>query len=265
MKRKIQPSTMLNVLVLSGSLILVLAAWCTYRDRAGMPLPGGDVRLDDRAAMLPQELRILLAEVPPPTFTQYGTVAEKNLFSPDRREWAPPPPAATEETMPEHALPAPQTQRVRLYGTIISQDIETALLYFEQFSSPRKHRIMEVGETVWDESNDGNDASFVLVRLEKDLAVLEDQLGLEHVVRLYDHQRKPVESVAHVLLDKLARHDAAVSPRPPSEASETDDENGPIRRMEDIPKSLEEREQLAREGRLLRINTPFGPVFRPVE
>ncbi|WP_045221780.1 hypothetical protein [Desulfonatronum thioautotrophicum] len=260
MKSIISPSALINVLLLSGSLILLFVGWNAYRHHAGAPAPDALTRMDDRSAALPEELRSMFADTPPSN-SQYAAVTERNLFSPERRPWAPPP-DVSREAVASPPPPILENPRVRLYGTTITPVRRSALLYFESFSSQRKHRILEVGETARDEGDRGDSAYFVLVRLDADSAVLEDPHGREHVIGLYEHPRVPPPRPS----SPGPARDATPAPVASSPAeTEASMSLEPIRRMEDIPESLEEREQLAREGRLNRISTPFGPVFRPIQ
>lgn len=260
----LRPSTLLSILFVFGATVFAWMGWESYQDgvRQGLPLRGQQA--DETSAMLPMELSALLSEAPPP-LTQYQPISDKNLFSPDRKPWTPPapPPKPAEEPIAEEPpppAPPPGDPRIRLYGTTITDNRRTALLYFDRFTSKQKHRLLEVGETARDEGERGERYFFVLQSIEQDKAVLEDADGWEHVVGLFDHERRapaPEPTPAATTPERAptaGNEDQGVAPT-----------GEPIRRMEDIPESLEEREQLAEEGRLRRLSTPFGPVFRPIE
>ncbi len=258
MKRKVSSSMILNLLFIVGTLALAWGTWNAYFDWKRTPLTADDDSMDAVSAMLPQELRMMLADASPAT-SEYGIVTEKNLFSPNRRAWAPPPQVAEDASQGENQAQAltPEALGIRLYGTTIGLGQKTALLYFERFVSKQKHRILGEGETARDEGERGESVYFILKGLEQDAVVLEDAQGREHPIGLYEHPRtEPVAAPG-------PRQGAGMNG--PAFAPVPGDGNEPILRMEDIPESLEERERLAAEGRLRRISTPAGPVFRPVE
>jgi hypothetical protein len=255
----------LTLLLFLGAAALAGASVYEYRREAADLAPPAGADQEEVSGMLVQELRAMFAEVPPP-ISQFSAVAEKNLFSPDRTAWAPPPPPPKTEPdqEAEEPPPPPGSHRIRLYGTTISPSEKTALLYFERFSSKQKHRLVAEGETVSDDGEKARGGEFVLQSVKKDAAILTDKDGHEIVVGLYDHERtdpppppKPAADPKPSPTQPPGQPVAAES-QPPSAGE-------PIRRMEDIPDSKEEREQLAKEGRLRRISTPFGPVYRPVE
>jgi hypothetical protein len=253
------PSGVLTLLLFLGAAALAGASAYEYRSEAADVAPPAGAEQEEVSGMLVQELRAMFAEVPPPT-SQFSAVAENNLFSPERKAWAPPPkekPVPEEKEPPQPAGP----HHIRLYGTSFSAEGRRALLHFDRFSSRQKHRIVELGETVQDDGENPRGGQYTLQRVEKDMVMLEDQNGHEIMVGLYDHDRR----------DPAPKPDPAAPPFSAADAPSKDPEPSqepqgePIRRMEDMPRSIEEREQLAKEGRLRVIDTPFGPVYRPVE
>jgi hypothetical protein len=225
------------------------------------------------------EMRTLFAHVPPAA-SQYTDISERNMFSPERRPWAPPPTEPPRDSSAEaemSALSGPSG--IRLYGTTISDEQKQALLYFERFSSRQKHRLATEGEIVRDEGERGETVYYQVVSVGRDRVELQDARGNDITVGLYDHQKTelpPSQPPPAVITQP--RPTAQLQGQPQSEQQPQTSPEGatvapdvpnsglePIRRMEDMPESTEEREQLVREGRLRRIDTPFGPVYRPVE
>ncbi|PTN35137.1 hypothetical protein [Desulfonatronum sp. SC1] len=256
MKRSLSPSMVLNVVFFTGFLVLAWGTWSSYDAWTDASPGNGEERADVVSAMLSQELRLLFPD-PSMGSAQYAIVTDKNLFSSERRAWSPPPSVAGDapQAEPQAQTFLPDTTGIRLYGTSIVPDRKTALVYFERFASRQKHRILEEGETARDEGERGESFYFVLKKLEQDSVVLVDAQGREHVIGLYEHMRtEPPRGP-----QQSTRMNAQSAP------SATAGENEPVRRVEDIPESLEERERLAKEGRLRRISTPSGPVFQPVE
>lgn len=259
MIKNLTPSAAFTLSLSLATLVLIGAAGYKYRSEARKSV---HVTVEDGteiSGMLVQELRAMYSDVPP-AISQFQAVAEKNLFSPDRKAWAPPPPPDAEQAS-EEAPPQPSgPHRIRLYGTSIGPEIKSALLFFESFSSKQKHRVVREGETVEDDGERGKGTRYVLQALEQERAVLTDARGQEIVVGLYDHQRAaPSPAVAE------AKPAQPAASQPAASTAQVQPQGEPIRRMEDIPDSLEEREELARQGRLRRISTPFGPAFRPIE
>lgn len=257
------PSKIFTLVMFLAIMSVSWASICTYRSEARRSLPTPANQAREISDMLAEELQALHSDVPPP-ISQYQAVTEQNLFSPDRKAWEPP--QAAPEPEPEQAVDAPPPpvsgpQRIRLYGTTIGPERRTALLFFQHFASRQKHRLVEEGETVHDDGDGARDISYILKSLESERAVLEDNRGQKIVVGLYDHERAAIRDEG-----VQAPQPDTAQPAPP--AQKPDDSPpvaDPIRRMEDIPRELEERERLAKEGRLRRISTPFGPVFRPIE
>jgi len=246
----------LNVVFFTGFLVLVWGTWNSYDAWRDGSAGDKEERAGVDSAMLSQELRMLFPDTSSAA-SQFAIVTESNLFSPERRPWSPPPQVPDDASQGESQAQTllPDAGGIRLYGTSIGPDRKTALVYFERFVSKQKHRILEEGETARDEGERGESFYFVLKKLEQDAVVLMDAQGREHVIGLYEHMRAeppqgPQQSTsmnAQPLLPVAAEG------------------NEPIRRVEDMPESLQERERLAKEGRLRRISTPSGPVFRPVE
>lgn len=250
-----------------AAFTVVGAAGVQYRYEAGRVV---DVPVEDAgeaSGMVVQELRAMFSEVPP-AISQFDTISEKNLFSPERAAWAPPPPPpVVEEEETDEAPPPSGPHRIRLYGTTIGSERKVALLYFERFSSNRKHRMVGEGETVRDDGDGPRGGEFLVKQVEPERVVLADASGQEIVVGLYDHERSapppppepPTKPAQQPQAPPQMPATPLTMPAPPPPSGDV------IRRMEDMPETLEEREQAAKEGRLRRISTPFGPVFRPLE
>lgn len=222
------------------------------------------------AAML-EETRMLFVQAAPAA-SQYASISEQNMFSPERRPWSPPPPAQTPSPTTEPERPSPVAPGgIRLYGTTISTEKKLALLYFERFTSRQKHFLAREGDIVRDEGERGETVYYQIVSVAQDRVELLDAQGNNVTIGLYDHQRTdsspglPPPNIVMQQRQSQGQRQPGPGQASPVVQPTTPEAAGLQQSLSDLPDSMEERERLAREGRLRRIDTPFGPVYRPVE
>lgn len=116
-------------------------------------------------------------------------IADKNLFSPAREAWAPPPPSPPEEPKPTQRSSVNQRD-FRLYGITQSGDEKTALIYYQQLPEKNKHRLVNDGEVVYD--NQSGNELYKVENIRDDTVVLEAG-GDIFTVSLFSHERQKVE------------------------------------------------------------------------
>ena len=118
---------------------------------------------------------------------KYEIIAQKNLFSPDRRPYEPAPLSRVENEEPEKI---PQAQRVnpnsfKLYGITMSRNSRMALVYYRNLSDNR-HSLLREGEAVFN-SRDGKKA-FEVVSIRNQSVIL--RAGDEvFEINLYDKRQ----------------------------------------------------------------------------
>lgn len=115
-------------------------------------------------------------------------VVRKNLFSPDREAWQPPP-AKDEEGETQTSRPSRINQRdFRLYGITFSQGQKTALIYYHRFPENQRHHLASEGETVYDVQDHGT-ALYSIVSIGDESVTLESG-GNTFEVGLFSHERQ---------------------------------------------------------------------------
>lgn len=270
MNRYYSPGVLLIGMVLLAGLLLIGMSLRQYLLHTQKTLlPKLEASEFSSAAML-EEIQMLFGQAVPAA-SQYASISELNMFSPDRRPWSPPPAQAPSPTAePERSLPiAPGG--IRLYGTTISTEQNLALLYFERFASSRKYFLAREGDTVRDEGERGETVYYQVVSVFQDRVELLDAQGNSVTIGLYDHQRSvaspglPPPNIVMQQRQPQVQHQTVPRQSIPNAQPIIPEGADPQQALSGLPDSMEEREQLVREGRLTRIDTPFGPVYRPVE
>lgn len=198
----------------------------------------------------------LLLEWRGPEKEETAVIVERNVFSPRRTAWAPPPPPpevkTTETAAPAPPPPPPKRDGVELRGTAAVGDTRTAMVHFRPFNPPETLLLRE-GDTAKPSKADG--PVFTVVRIEPDRVLMKDAAGAEFQVGLYDHSRQVAQAPAQP--QAVVNTEAAAPAAAPASAVA-----GEAPRKE-TPDAIQERnEQLVREGKMRKIQTPFGPVYR---
>lgn len=221
-------------------------------------LPDSSLSMDSLEAMFNSSVG--------PDLNQFDFVVEKNLFSPDREPWQ----SVVDERFRE---PADSVQgfslnpnEFRLYGIAILGEERSALVYYQRLPEKYRHRLIKEDEPVY-ELPEGGSEVFRIREIHDDLVVIEsgDQA---FEVSLFGHERQT--------------QDQAPSPPPTSEPDEgstlQETDTGPqtmpglpeiLRQMGqegreiDPGKTLEELDKEVEQGTMIRLDTPFGPVYRP--
>lgn len=222
-------------------------------------------------------------------------IVEDNLFSPDRRPWVPPL-SATPSPPPPVAPPPPRVSNIRLYGTQVTTQEKIGLFYFGDLPGRNKHRMLREGEFVWDGEEAEGRQVFQVVTIERSKATLVDSAGRSFDIGLFDHSHGPARGDTPPLFTQQGPTiitSVPARPREPASAphatpalstdSPTEPGERPLEgtgggRVEPPPleteqsshpplipiQNHEEMEQLVEEGKMRKIMTPFGPIYRPI-
>ncbi len=269
---------------ISGALFLVagigfalaLGAYGQQAEQTFSPSPGNG---DTETSLVIEELKGQL-EAPSLEAARYSIIAEQNLFSPDREAWAPPPPRP-EPPQEEEAPPPPPANRndVALHGTYLSGGEKRAILSFRHFRSAPKSRILTEGQEARDE--DGNARlSYTVKEIHEDRVELEDSRQQTFSVGLFDNkqaspratqQKTTIEVEQGAIAGPVASASASTGDGGSPSASPSSSQKGgqegkdglstaDVNRMDQ-----EDKDRLVEEGKLRKINTPFGNVYKPVK
>lgn len=120
-------------------------------------------------------------------------IAEQNMFSPTRKEWAPAQPKV-EAVPPEARSGAAVKSRpdIELRGISFVGGKSWAILRFLSFK-PEETQVLREGEYVSVPEGAGN-GYLLVAKVGKESVVIKDQDGVEYTIGLHDHQRETVPS-----------------------------------------------------------------------
>ncbi len=244
----------------------------------------------------------------------YRIISQKNLFSPDRQAWEPPPDKGeAKETVARG--PKVDSGSFRLYGVTTTQNKKMALIYCQMLAGGNKHRLAGEGEKI----HDPDDGSVIYEVLHIDQESVTLQSGSEiFEVSLYGHDRQIAETAGQNGLsivvggttepiEVASKERTRDEPSPERESSDQDpaeevepsepkgeqppsapvesrldrsDEGGDEAsrpglaellqkmregRAQDSTSNVEDMESRVEDGSMRRVDTPFGPVYRPVK
>jgi hypothetical protein len=242
----------------------------------------------------------------------FEVVAQKNLFSPDREAWEPPPLRdGQEQTAPVRSRRV-SAGDFRLYGITFFKDEKMALIYDQRLPENSRNRLVLEGETVYHELDGGGEA-YRVVSIGADSVTLE-AAGDLFEIWLFSHERQGPEltesgNISVVLggmdktradsIESITQEDSGVGRIQPVDAlagsdpgnehedsgsgqfsGEQPEESEGLNSMteilqkagqesdltsQDSPGSSQEMDRQVEEGTMRRVDTPFGPVYRPVE
>lgn len=305
------------VLIILGGVMLGLSVR-GYKDYSQRDIEAQDISSNASMQVTPLELQAMFELTREAADGEYEIVAQKNLFSPEREAWKPPPREEEEvvDTRPARA-PRVNPRDFKLYGITSFREEKKALVYYQQSSETNRHSLLREGES----ASFGQDENQTYQVVSIDQESVSIQVGSETFeVSLYGHerqvrQRPEVHGASFVIGGKAG--DSGMEPRLPHEGEPADvsgegqvppgppprtsgseqrpgeegpetsaevDESHPgglpdlLRRMRDAanesdspgsqarsPSSADEMEAKVEQGTMRRIETPFGPVYRPVE
>lgn len=209
-----------------------------------------------------------------PPKEEFALIEEKNVFSPLRKAWtAPPPPVLETETEPEEELTPeetlPKRDDIELRGTAMVGEERKAILKFKSFRSGATLLLTEGAVAQDKEAKDG--PKFTVLHIKAESVRLKDGAGKEFLVGLYDHDREtPHTPVTQTTMEVEPVPTAQAAPAVDSSASSAVVVGGTSTNNQQsaetrIQQQREKNEQLVKEGKMKKISTPFGPVYRKNE
>ncbi len=262
-------------LVAGIGFVLALGAYGQQAEQTFSPSPGNG---DTETSLVIQELKGQL-ETTNPGPARYSIIAEQNLFSPDREAWMPPQPKPDPPKEEEPPPPSPTNRNdVALHGTYLSGGEKRAILSFRHFRSAPKSRILTEGQEARDE--DGNARiSYTVKEIHEDRVELEDSRQQTFSVGLFDNkksspqatqQKTTIEVEQGAIAGPVASASASTGDGGGSSASSAQKKgqggDGDALSTADVNRmDQEDKDRLVEEGKLRKINTPFGNVYKPVK
>ncbi|WP_459939103.1 hypothetical protein [Desulfonatronum parangueonense] len=264
--------------MLFAAVLFLAIAFFVFQAENRRPVPGHFHGGSELPPIMDQKVEQLLSRNGMVDMERYVPIVADNLFSPERRPWTPP--LTVGAPPPPPSTPPLRTSNIRLYGTQVSSQNRVGIFYFGDLSGNNKHRLLREGERVWDgEAGDG--PSFEVVSIEKENAILVDTSGRSFEISLYDHHRvaarrdgelPPGQQGPTIISSPSARHKDQAGIVSPStfQGDRSTSEGDSSAEPQDAPPPLipiqnhEEMEQLVEEGKMRKIMTPFGPIYRPI-
>jgi hypothetical protein len=193
---------------------------------------------------------------------QFAVIAERNVFSPSRKAWA----EGKKDGAGSSAAAGPPAARgdVQLLGLAFMGGDRKVIL---RIASPGPGFTKSYGEgDVVSGPGESSGPMFRVLEIGDRLVRLEDAAGEEFTVTLFGHEREEEDAVDESIY---------TTPTPMVIVGDTPAETGQDESVdgEDDAGSSEyvseeeeaRNEQLVREGKLKKIETPFGPVYRKLD
>lgn len=198
--------------------------------------------------------------------TRYEIIADKNLFSPDRKAWAPPPPPDPEVVEEKKVLPPSSRKDVVLYGTYMSDSDRKAIIEFKNLRSQPSRLILGEGDVAEDPTGK-LPFKFTVRAIQKDQVTIVDNKREEvFAVGLFEHERQKSrnqQAEASILVEEGSQPEqeqATVTKTAPAAQSKSSFTRKEVLEMDDAQK-----DNLVKQGKLKKVHTPFGPVYEPVK
>ncbi len=289
------PQLFMSLIFVCLGLIMLVLSVRGYKEHSQKDIVALDSASISETRVTRDELRSMF-EFTRGSGGDHELIVQKNLFTPDREAWQPPPPRDEEE---KETVSASRLNPgdFKLYGITLSGSEKKALVYCQNLPDRNKHRLVSEGETVEHEERE----IFTVASIDGDSVTLE--LGGESLrIGLYDHERRSVDVASQsgrsIVIGgkdettKVASRDRQEAEEEDSQASSQradepelpadtasgvpDDDRDMERRVEepeddrDMERRVEEpeddrdMERRVEEGELRRIDTPFGTIYRPV-
>jgi hypothetical protein len=204
--------------------------------------------------------------------SRYAVISDRNLFSPEREAWEPPPPPKdpVEEKEPPKPAEPVNPNDVHLHGTsIVDNAAGLAVLDFNRFLSPNKRRVVEEGEVVRDDGARGENFYYRIKSIEPTKVVIEDPQQRSFDVELFASRAKvggnfAISAMSDPEKEKLVEQGELEKISTPFGPSYRKPRGGeiPEKQLKQYREKYPEKEKLVEQGRMERIITPFGPAYR---
>ena len=305
------PHLFMSLIFLGLGLVVLGLSVRGYKEHSQKEIVASETAARLDSGITAEELHVMLGASRVSSPEGFEVVAEKNLFSPDRRAWQPPPPRDDQEEQVPARAQRVNPREFRLYGVTFSGDEKMALVYYQRLPENARNRLVSEGETVYHE-RDGGTEVFRVASIGTEAVTLEAN-GDSFEVGLFSHERQKIQTGAEdrisvviggtsdpVSVSSQTAPPGASAPGKPSPSpapgkslqhpqdsgAETPDEDSTdrpqpgslpelLQRMRESagqggehPGSqtrVQEMEVKVQEGTMRRIDTPFGPIYRPVE
>ncbi len=198
----------------------------------------------------------------------FDVIVDKNLFSPDREAWkAPLTVDDPQDTPPTATRSRIRPQEVQLHGVINSQGQKMALINHQKLPEQSRSRLVSEGETVY-LNRKGDDEKFEIIAIERE-SITVSAGGDTFQVGLYSHRRQELAASTVMDAEKIKPEQMA-----DDTSRQTQEEALPkfMQRMREgasgeqagQPGSTQDLERQVEEGTMRRVDTPFGPLYRPI-
>ena len=207
---------------------------------------------------------------------RYRIIEDKNLFSPQREAWKD---ETVVEAAPEEVpLEAkPQRKDVKLYGLFAMKDKKFAIVGLPRIPLRNKRHVMNEGETVANNDPD-RFLSYTLLSIREDSVLMKDQAGERFLIRLETSDAPsavaaaqaspaaPGDNPTSIIVTSSAKADSAGGGE---QTTETKPSGGRKSAYGGKPSpsmmSEERRDQLVRQGTLVKVRTPMGFMYKYAE
>ena len=185
----------------------------------------------------------------------YQLIADKNLFSPQRKAWQPP---VEEQVEPRKEVVSKSRRTdVVLYGTFTVGNKIGALLEFVNFKKGQRKKTLFPGDQVSSVDGAKKGRTYTLLKVEPSFVTVKDNKGVIFAVDLYD-EKKPQQ--------KVVKTKTTISVTGDSSNKSTSVVAGASRSVE-AAKVVKARTAAAAQkkklktGELRKVQTPFGTTY----
>ncbi len=194
------PQVLFPLVLFAFGGLIISSAWNLYGQQAQRQLPNAEVQPKKNGGPTVQEIRSEITQSSSREDENLEIIAEKNLFTSDRKAWQEPKKEDSEQDGDQKGndskKQADQRSRqipkskIRLYGTTMTGSNNMALIYMEPFESKRKYYTAHEGDVLRDEGDRGEWLYFKVLSVDAESVTLEDPEGESFQVGLFDHQRE---------------------------------------------------------------------------
>ncbi|MFN2343848.1 MAG: hypothetical protein ABR542_10850, partial [Desulfonatronovibrio sp.] len=180
---------LLMIFVVLGLMMLALSVR-GYKEYSQQKIGSPETRGEGGSELTMEELRSMLDVSRDIPAGDIDVVARKNLFSPERTAWEPPPAKEDSEDQAPPRRHRINTSEFRLYGITSDGKQKRALIYYQRLPEKSRNRLVVEGEAVYQERH-GGDEVFRLVSID-DKSVTLEASGENFEVGLFSHDRQQV-------------------------------------------------------------------------
>jgi len=250
-------------LILSISFIFLVVSWNIYSHAKQINSDNESISSQKSPSIHLEEIKSLFSSLDKEP-NKFEVIERKNLFSPQRAAWQPPPPQKEKPQKKEEVREPrlPDRSDVVLYGTYISNSTQKAILHFKRFSSSPRSRVVKAGQTVRDTGDSKKEILYKVTKITPQVVHLVDDDDRSFAVDIHDHEVKAKtrqQDTRNISISSSRqKSQTTVVGQAPQKKSDS-----ATSRKKDIQRLSEEaKEKMGKEGKLKKINTPFGTIYR---